>query len=75
MGRLVTRFGDYEVLSPLASGGMSGVYLAQHVGNGDRVALKVLDPLFANHAEVVDRLYAEQRVSARASHPGLVAIR
>jgi serine/threonine protein kinase len=71
----MTRFGDYEVLAPLASGGMGGVFLAQHVGNGDRVALKVLDPLFADHPEVVGRLYAELRVSARASHPGLVAIR
>jgi serine/threonine protein kinase len=69
------RYGDYEVLTPLASGGMGGVYLAQHVRNGDKVALKILDPLFANHTEIVDRLYAEQRVSARASHPGLVDIR
>ncbi len=69
------RFGDYEVVAPLASGGMGGVYLATHRTTGDRVALKVLDPHFANHAEVVDRLYAERAVSARASHPGLVEIR
>jgi serine/threonine protein kinase len=69
------RFGDYEVLSPLASGGMGGVYLARHVTTDDRVALKVLDPAFADHPEVVSRLYAELRVSARASHPGLVSIR
>jgi serine/threonine-protein kinase len=69
------RFGEYEVVAPLASGGMGGVYLATHRTTGDRVALKVLDPLFANHAEVVDRLYAERTVSARASHPGLVEIR
>jgi len=54
---------------------MGGVYLATHRTTGERVALKVLDPLFANHAEVVDRLYAERAVSARASHPGLVEIR
>jgi len=69
------RYGEYEVVAPLASGGMGGVYLAMHRTTGDRVALKVLDPMFANHAEVVDRLYAEQAVSARASHPGLVEIR
>jgi eukaryotic-like serine/threonine-protein kinase len=69
------RFGEYEVVAPLASGGMGGVYLATHRTSGERVALKVLDPLFANHAEVVDRLYAERTVSARASHPGLVEIR
>ncbi len=70
-----SRFGDYEILEPLASGGMGGVYLATHVTSGDRVALKVLDPLFANHPEIVERLYAERAVSATASHPGLVEIR
>jgi len=69
------RFGDYDVVAPLASGGMGGVYLAMHRTTGDRVALKVLDPVFANHTDVVDRLYAERTVSAMASHPGLVDIR
>ncbi len=69
------RFGDYEVVAPLASGGMGGVYLAMHRTTGDRVALKVLDPHLASHAEVVERLYAERTVSARARHPGLVDIR
>jgi serine/threonine-protein kinase len=69
------RFGEYDVVTPLASGGMGGVYLATHRTTGDKVALKVLDPLFASHTEVVDRLYAERAVSARASHPGLVEIR
>ena len=71
----VDRFGPYEVVAPLASGGMGGVYLASHVATGERVALKVLDPLFADHAEVVSRLYGERAVSARASHPGLVEIK
>jgi len=69
------RFGQYEVVTPLASGGMGGVYLASHKLTGERVALKVLDPLFADHEEVVARLYGERAVSARASHPGLVDIR
>jgi serine/threonine-protein kinase len=54
---------------------MGGVYLAGHVVSGERVALKVLDPLFANHAEVVSRLYSERTISVRATHPGLVQIR
>ena len=70
----VRRFGEYDVVSPLAKGGMGGVFLAQHAITGDRVALKVLDPLFADHPDVVARLYAELRVAARASHPGLVQI-
>jgi serine/threonine-protein kinase len=35
----------------------------------------VLDPSFANHPQVVERLYAEHAVSSRARHPGLVEIR
>jgi serine/threonine protein kinase len=69
------RFGDYEIVAPLASGGMGGVFLAIHCATGARVALKVLDPRFADRADVVERLYAERDVSARASHPGLVEIR
>jgi serine/threonine-protein kinase len=69
------RFGDYELIAPLATGGMGGVYLASDVTTGERVALKVLDPLFANHAEVVSRLYSERTISLRATHPGLVHIR
>ncbi|HEY5949568.1 MAG TPA: serine/threonine-protein kinase [Kofleriaceae bacterium] len=69
------RFGDYELIAPLATGGMGGVYLASHVTTGERVALKVLDPVFANHPEVVTRLYSERTISVRATHPGLVQIR
>jgi serine/threonine-protein kinase len=69
------RFGSYELIAPLATGGMGGVYLASDVATGERVALKVLDPLFANHAEVVSRLFSERTISIRATHPGLVHIR
>lgn len=72
---MAPRFGEYELVAPLASGGMGGVYLATHVATGERVALKVLDPLFANHTEVVSRLYSERAISVRATHPGLVEIR
>src|SRR5882724_5654443 len=69
------RFGDYEVVAPLAAGGMGGVYLAQHARSGERVALKVLDPQFADHGEVVARMFGERTVSARARHPGLLDVR
>jgi serine/threonine-protein kinase len=69
------RFGDYDVVTPLATGGMGGVYLATHTHTGERVALKVLDPLFATHTEVVARLYSERTISLNATHPGLVHIR
>jgi eukaryotic-like serine/threonine-protein kinase len=73
--RFGARFGDYEVIAPLANGGMGGVYLASHVVTGEKVALKVLDPHFADHGEVVDRLYSEHAMASRTDHPGVVAIR
>ena len=69
------RFGDYEVIAPVASGGMGGVYLAQHAHSGERVALKVLDPQLANHAEAVARLFGERAVATVARHPGLLDVR
>jgi len=69
-----SQYGDYEVIAPLATGGMGGVFLASHITSGKRVALKVLDPLFANHAEIVERLYSERTISIKATHPGLVDI-
>src|SRR3569623_1895829 len=64
--RFGARFGEYEVLAPLANGGMGGVYLASHVVTGDRVALKVLAPQFVDHREVVTRLYNEQALASRS---------
>ena len=69
-----SRFGELEVLAPLASGGMGGVYLAAHVTTGERFALKVLDAALAKHPEVVARLYAEAAIAQRTAHPGLVRI-
>ena len=73
--RFGARFGDYEVLAPLANGGMGGVYLAAHIASGEQVALKVLSSQFADHQEVVTRLYSEHAMASRTSHPGVVAIR
>lgn len=69
------RFGEYEVLAPLARGGMGGVYLAAHETTREQVALKVVDRHLASHPEVVARLHAEHRLASSASHPGLVQIR
>lgn len=73
--RRPSRFGEYDVTAPLARGGMGGVYLATSSETGARVALKVLDPQFASHPEVVERLFAEQVLSSRTRHPGLLEIR
>ena len=73
--RRPSRFGDYDIVTPLARGGMGGVYLAAHAWTGERVALKVLDPQYAGHPEVVERLLAERALVSRTRHPGVVDIR
>lgn len=69
------QFGDYDIVTPLARGGMGGVYLAVHTWTGERVALKVLDLQYAGHPEVVERLLAEHALASRVRHPGIVDIR
>lgn len=73
--RALSRFGELEIVTPLARGGMGGVYLAEDVETGERVALKVLDPQFANYPEVVARLDSECALASRVKHPGLLDIR
>lgn len=68
------RFGQLEIVAPLATGGMGGVYLAKHVETGERVALKVLDATLAKHPEIVARLEAEAVIASTTSHPGIVRI-
>ena len=69
------RFGDHDVLEPIARGGMGSVYLAVHKRTGERVALKVLDSRFADQPEVARRLFAEHRYASSVRHPGLLQIR
>jgi serine/threonine-protein kinase len=69
------QFGEHAVIAPLARGGMGGVYMACHVRTGQRVALKVLDPQFAGHSEIVGRLYGEHTIASRIRHPGVLDIR
>lgn len=69
-----SRLGSYAVLAPLARGGTSGVYLAEHSTTHQRVAIKVLDPFYADHPELVERLFGERTVSATCRHNGLVDV-
>ncbi len=71
-----TRFslGRYEVTALLARGGMGAVYLAEERTIGRKVALEVLAPRFARHADLVQRFLSELEVSRRVQHHGLVRI-
>jgi eukaryotic-like serine/threonine-protein kinase len=69
-----TRFGGYEVVSPIGAGGMGEVYRARDLSLNRTVALKILPPLFANDADRLARFKREGQVLASLNHPNIAAI-
>ncbi|MGA7992153.1 MAG: protein kinase [Thermoanaerobaculia bacterium] len=68
------RFGPYEVLGELGSGGMGTVYRARDTRLGREVAVKVLREQLASDASAVARFEREARAVAALSHPNILAI-
>jgi eukaryotic-like serine/threonine-protein kinase len=66
--------GDYQILGLLARGGTGGVYLGAHVRTQQRVAIKMLDPHWRVHEDVVRRMLDEHAVASSVSHHGLLEI-
>lgn len=63
--------GRYEILEPLAEGGMGSVFLAEQTGLRRKVALKVL---VSEDPELVVRFQREATALAEVSHPAIVEI-
>jgi TolB-like protein/Flp pilus assembly protein TadD len=68
------RLGPYEVIAPLAAGGMGEVWKARDTRLGRDVAVKVLPPEFDLDAERRGRFEREARVVAALSHANVVAL-
>ncbi|QGJ71619.1 Hypothetical protein PBC10988_33260 [Planctomycetales bacterium 10988] len=64
--------GNYKLLDHIATGGMSNIYLAEHLQMKRRVAIKVLPPSLTENSSYLDRFYVESRAIARLDHPNIV---
>jgi serine/threonine protein kinase len=69
-----TRVGPYEILAPLAAGGMGEVYRARDIKLNREVALKVLPDAFAFDPDRLARFKREAQVLASLNHPNIAAI-
>jgi eukaryotic-like serine/threonine-protein kinase len=71
------RFGRYEVVTPLGTGGMAQVLVARARGPeglGRLVALKRILPHLSTDPLIVQQFLDEARIGLRLSHPNLVTV-
>lgn len=64
--------GSYKLLKHLGTGGMSSVYLAEHIVMRRRVAIKVLPISGEEDQEFLERFRLESRAIAALDHPNIV---
>lgn len=68
------RFDHFDVLEPLARGGMGAVYVGHDRSLDRRVAIKVLPDELANDPELFERFIREARAQARLNSPRVAHI-
>ena len=64
--------GRYRIIRRLDEGGMSSVYLAEHLLIKRRVAIKVLRDELAMDGDVIERFMNEARAAGTLGHPNIV---
>ena len=69
-----TRLGPYEIVAPIAAGGMGEVYRARDTKLDRDVAVKVLPAHLTDDPEALARLEREAKAVAALSHPNILAI-
>jgi Protein kinase domain/Tetratricopeptide repeat len=66
--------GRYRIQGILGGGGMARVYLAENVGIGRAVAIKILHANIAHSRDAVTRFRREAITSGRLEHPNIVSV-
>jgi serine/threonine protein kinase len=69
---MVVKVGPYLVLESLGRGATGTVYRAWHPAMQRVVALKVLDPKWLEHPDIVERFRLEMRAAAQLDHSHVV---
>ena len=69
-----SRFGAYEIISPLGAGGMGEVYRARDTRLGREVAIKILPGNLHCDRRRIERLEQEARSASALNHPNIVTI-
>jgi predicted Ser/Thr protein kinase len=72
--RIGTSVAGYRLESLLGRGGMSVVYLAEHVRLGRKVALKLLSAALSEDESFRERFERESRRAAEIDHPNIIPI-
>jgi Tol biopolymer transport system component len=72
--RIGARFGRYEIVGMLGSGGMGQVYSARDSELERMVAIKFLSPEMAAIRPAVERLIREAKAASALNHPHIVTV-
>ena len=72
--RIGSTIAGYRLEALLGRGGMSVVYLAEHLRLGRKVALKLLAPALSQDADFRERFERESRRAAEMDHPNIIPV-
>src|SRR5678815_126526 len=71
------RYGDYEVIKPLASGGMADIFLARKLGAQGFAKLVVVKRIrreYVKDEHLINMFIDEAHVAAKLDHPNVVVV-